>query len=161
MIQIPTLIVTLEQSGMDKYSQELARRLPFRTIESRRYLSLRQSLRLALVIWREKNFVHLPNQHFARYALFRRRPFIVTVHDIARFRFGFDPESLIERLLLKLDVLVIRRAAHIIATSRHTKDDLIKYLGIPRDRISLHRPYARRFAGLLSRMCKPRPGISK
>jgi glycosyltransferase involved in cell wall biosynthesis len=137
MIPEPTLIVTLEQSGVDKYSQELARRLPFRTIESRRYLSLRQALHLARIIWREKGTVHLPNQHFARYAIFRRRPFIVTVHDIARFRFGFDPESLLERLMLKLDVLGIKRATHIIATSRHTRDDLVKYLGIPRDKISL------------------------
>jgi glycosyltransferase involved in cell wall biosynthesis len=122
---------------MDKYSQELARRLPVRTIESQRYLSFRQALRLAGTIWKEKGIVHLPNQHFARYALFRRQPFIVTVHDIARFRFGFDPESLFERLMLKLDIIGIKRAAHIIATSQHTKDDLIKYLGIPETKISL------------------------
>jgi len=137
MIPAPTLVVTLEQSGVDKYSQELARRLPFKTIESRRYLSLRQVLHMARVIWTEKGTVHLPNQHFARYAIFRRRPFIVTVHDIARFRFGFDPETFIERLMLKLDVLGIRRATHIIATSQHTKDDLVNYLGIPKDRISV------------------------
>lgn len=134
---VPTLIVTLEQSGMDKYSHELARRLPVRTIESRRYLSIRQSLRLALIIWKKKGIVHLPNQHFARYALFRRQPFIVTVHDIARFRFGFDPESLIERLMLKLDVLGIKRATHIIATSKHTKDDVIQYLGMPEEKITV------------------------
>jgi glycosyltransferase involved in cell wall biosynthesis len=134
---VPTLIVTLEQSGMDKYSHELARRLPVRTIESRRYLSLWQALRLAGVIWRLKGIVHLPNQHFARYALFRRQPFIVTVHDIARFRFGFDRESLVERLMLKLDVLGIRRAAHIIATSQHTKDDVMQYLGIPGEKITV------------------------
>jgi glycosyltransferase involved in cell wall biosynthesis len=134
---VPTLIVTLEQSGMDKYSQELARRLPVRTMESRRYLSLWQALRLAVIICRLKGLVHLPNQHFARYALFRRRPFIVTVHDIARFCFGFDPESLIERLMLKLDVLGVKRATHIIATSQHTKDDLVKCLGIPEEKITI------------------------
>jgi len=122
---------------MDKYSQELARRLPVRTIESRRYLSFWQSLRLAFIIWKEKGIVHLPNQDFARYALFRRQPFVVTVHDIARFRFGFDPESMIERLMLKLDVIGIKRATHIIATSQHTKDDIIQYLGIPEEKISL------------------------
>jgi glycosyltransferase involved in cell wall biosynthesis len=132
-----TLIVTLEQSGMDKYSQELARRLPVRTIESRRYLSFWQAFRLAGIIWRLKGLVHLPNQHFARYALFRRQPFVVTVHDIARFRFGFDPESLIERLMLKLDVLGIKRAAHIIAASQHTRDDLVQYLGIPEEKITV------------------------
>ena len=132
-----TLIVTLEQSGMDKYSQELARRLPVRTIESRRYLSFWQTLRLAGIISRVKDIVHLPNQHFARYALFRRRPFIVTVHDVTRFRFNFDRESLIERLMLKLDVLGVRRATHIIATSKHTRDDLVQYLGIPEEKITV------------------------
>ncbi len=132
-----TLIVTLEQSGMDKYSQELARRLPVRTVESRRYLSFWQALKLAVFIWRVKDLVHLPNQHFARYALFRRRPFIVTVHDVARFCFGFDPESLIERLMLKLDVLGVKRAIHIIATSQHTKDDLVQRLGVPEEKISI------------------------
>ena len=122
---------------MDKYSQELARRLPVRTIESRRYLSFWQTLRLAGIISRVKDIVHLPNQHFARYALFRRRPFIVTVHDIVRFRFHFDRESLIERLMLKLDVLGVRRAAHIIATSKHTRDDLVQYLGIPKEKITV------------------------
>ena len=134
---VPTIIVTLEQSGMDKYSQELARRLPVRTIESRRYLTFRQALRLAFKISKEKGIVHLPNQHFARYALFRRQPFIVTVHDIARFRFGFDPESMIERLMLKLDVLGIKRAAHVIATSQHTRDDIMQYLGIPEEKITV------------------------
>ena len=122
---------------MDKYSQELARRLPVRTIESRRYLSFWQVLRLAFIIWRVKGIIHLPNQHFARYALFRRRPFIVTVHDIARFRFSYDRETLIERLMLKIDVLGIKRAADIIATSQHTRDDLIQYLGIPGERITV------------------------
>jgi glycosyltransferase involved in cell wall biosynthesis len=131
------LIVTLEQSGMDKYSQELARRLPVRTIESGRYLPFWRALRLAGIIWRVKGLVHLPNQHFARYALFRRQPFIVTVHDIARFRFNFDRESLLERLMLKLDVVGIKRAAHIIATSKHTKDDLMQCLGIPGDKITV------------------------
>ena len=134
---VTTLIVTLEQSGMDKYSHELARRLPVRTLESRRYLSFWQVLRLAGVIWRVKDIVHLPNQHFARYARFRRQPIIITVHDIARFRFSYDRESLIERLMLKLDVLGIKRAAHIIATSQHTKDDLIQYLGISEDKVTV------------------------
>ena len=134
---MPTLVVTLEQSGMDKYSQELGRRMPVKQIQTRRYLSLRQAFRLANIIRRESDVVHLPNQHLARYALFRQRPFIITVHDIARFRFGFDRETLAERLMLKLDVLGIGRAADIIATSQHTRNDVMKYLGIPGERISL------------------------
>ncbi len=133
----PTLVVTTEQAGVDKYSLELARRLPVRCIETGRYLSLWQSLALALRIAREPGLVHLPNQNFARYALLRRGPYIVTVHDVIRFRYGFDPETPLERLMLRLDVIGIRRASHLIATSRHTRKDLVEYLGVPAGKVSV------------------------
>lgn len=133
---MPTLVVTSEQAGVDKYSQELAGVMPVRTIESGRYLSLPQAYRLMGLIMKEKGIIHLPNQNFARYALFRRNPFIVTVHDLIRFRFRFDPETPLERVLLGLDVLGIRRANHIIATSQHTRNDLIRYLHLPEDKIT-------------------------
>jgi len=98
--RLPTLVVTLEQAGVDKYSQELAKILPVKTIESGRYLSLLQAYRLTGLITKEKGIIHLPNQNFARYALFRRNPFIITVHDLIRFRFHFDPETPLERILL-------------------------------------------------------------
>ena len=122
---------------MDKYSQELSRLLPVRTIETRRYLSLSESCRLAGLIRGEKDIVHLPNQNFARYALSRRRPFIVTVHDLIRFLFRFDPETLVERALLRLDVHCIRRASHIIAASQHTRSSLVRDLHLPEDRVTL------------------------
>ena len=134
---MPTLLVTVEQAGVDKYSQELARILPVRTIETRRYLSLPEAYRLAGLVRRERDLVHLPNQNFARYALFRREPFIVTVHDVIRFRFRFDPETLVEKALLRLDVHCIRRANHIIAASQHTRNGLVRYLHIPEDRVTL------------------------
>jgi len=140
---------------MDKYSQELARRLPVKQIPTRRYLSLRQSLRLMHVIQREKDIVHLPNQHLARYALLRRRPFIVTVHDIARFHFGFDSETPLERLMLKLDVLGIRRASHVIATSRNTRKDVVEHLGVPEERTSLV------YNGMDCGVFQPRAGESR
>ncbi len=131
------LIVTTEQSGMDRYSQELAKRLDVKKITTRRYLSLVEAYRLARYIRSQGSIVHLPNQHFARYALFLNQPFIVTVHDLARCCFNFAPETITEKILLNLDIRYIKRASHIIAISQSTKSDLVKYLNIPESKISV------------------------
>ena len=132
-----TLIVTKEKSGVDRYSQQIAKRIDARKIETRRYLHLKEAYRLARLIGRQSGIVHLPNQDFARYALFLNNPFIVTVHDLIRSCFSFSKETLSERMWLKLDIHYIKRASHIIAVSQNTKHDLIKYLKIPENRISV------------------------
>ena len=132
-----TLIVTKEKSGIDKYSQELAKRIDIKKIETRRYLSLKEAYRLARLIGRQSGIVHLPNQDFARYAIFLHGPFIVTVHDLIRSRFGFSGETLSERIWLKLDIFYNKRASHIIAVSQNTRKDLIKYLKIPDGKMSV------------------------
>ena len=134
---MPVLIVTIETSGVDRYSQELGKRLDVRKIESRRYLSLAESYRLARLVESQDDIVHLPNQNFARYALRTKNPFVVTVHDLIRFCFDFSRETITERILLKLDIRGIKRASHIIAVSQHTKSDLIEYFKMPDDRISV------------------------
>jgi len=134
---VPILIVTTEKSGLDKYSQEIAKRLDVKKVESRRYLSLIEAYRLSRIVQGMSDVVHLPNQHFARYALFLRNPFIVTVHDLVRSCFGFTRETIAERILLMFDRRCIKRASHIIAVSQATRNDLIKYLKIPEDRISV------------------------
>ena len=131
------LIVTSEKSGVDKYSQELAKRLDVKKVESRRYLSLIEAYRLSRLIRSQDDIVHLPNQNFARFALFIKNPYIVTVHDLIRFSLGFAQETITEKILLKLDIRGIKRASHIIAVSQNTKDDLIKYLNIPDSKISV------------------------
>jgi len=132
-----TLIVTSEKSGIDKYSQEIAKRIDVRKIETRRYLSLKGAYRLARTIGRQSGIVHLPNQDFSRYALFLNSPFIVTAHDVVRLCFGFAKETVSERILLKLDIHYIKRASHIITVSQNTKQDLMEYLKIPENRISV------------------------
>lgn len=134
---MPVLIVTTEKSGLDKYSQEIAKRLDVKKVESRRYLSLIEAYRLSRIVQGMSDVVHLPNQHFARYALFLRNPFIVTVHDLVRSCFGFTRETIAERILLMFDRRCIKRASHIIAVSQATRNDLIKYLKIPEGRISI------------------------
>jgi glycosyltransferase involved in cell wall biosynthesis len=81
--------------------------------------------------------VHLPSQHFARYGLLLRRPLIVTVHDLVRMCFPVDRETIRERVGLRLDALGLKRAQHIIAVSACTRRDLVRYLNIPEDRISV------------------------
>ena len=131
------LIVTSEESGLDKYSQEIAKRLDVKKITTRRYLSLAEAYKLARYIRGLDGIVHLPNQHFARYALFLNRPFIVTVHDLVRCCFNFTPITISQRILLNLDIKYIKRASHIIAVSENTKSDLVKYLNIPERKISV------------------------
>jgi len=134
---MPILIVTTEQSGMDRYSQELAKRLDVKKITTRRYLSPAGVYKLARSIRGGSDIVHLPNQHSARYAIFLNQPFIVTVHDLARCCFNFDRETISEKILLKLDVRYIKRASHIIAISQSTKSDLTRYLNIPETKITV------------------------
>jgi len=134
---VPVLIVTTEKSGLDRYSQEIAKRLDVEKVESQRYLPLLEAYRLSRIVQGLSDIVHLPNQHFARYALFLKNPFIVTVHDLVRCCSGFTRETIIEKILIKLDIRYIKRASHIIAVSQHTKNDLIKYLKIPDNRISV------------------------
>ena len=131
------LIVTNEKSGVDKYSQEIAKRLNVKIVESKRYLSLIEAYRLSRLIRGEGDVIHLPNQNFARYALFGKNPFIVTVHDLVRTCFRFGGEAVIERILLRLDIRGIKRASHLIAVSHNTRNDLIEYLKVPDSKISV------------------------
>ena len=131
------LIVTIERSGLDRYSQEIAKGIKTVKIETPRYFSLKGAYSFARKVRTLDDIVHLSNQHFARYASFLKKPFLVTVHDLARCCFQFDKETIRERILLKLDIRGIKRASHIIAISQNTKSDLIKYLNIPRERITV------------------------
>jgi len=132
-----TLVTTLESSGIDRYSKELAKRIGMPTVESKRYLSLKGSLKLLNKLRQSPYLVHFPSQHFGRHGLFLRKPFIVTVHDLVRICFPFANETIPQKLGLKLDVLGLRKAQHIVAVSKCTKTDLIRYLKIPATNISV------------------------
>ena len=131
------LIVTTEKSGLDKYSQKIATRVKAKTIETKRYSSLREAYRFSKMMRTLNDVVHFPNQHFGRYAVVLKKRPVITVHDLARISFDFDKETTMEKFLLRLDVRGIKRAAHIIAVSQNTKDELVRYLRIPLDKISV------------------------
>ncbi|HEX78030.1 MAG TPA: glycosyltransferase family 4 protein [Dehalococcoidia bacterium] len=146
------LVTTVEKSGIDRYSQELAKRIAVPTVETRRYLSIPEVYSLLHRLRHAGQVVHFPSQHFGRYGLLLGRPFIITVHDLVRICFPFSKESLPERVGLRLDVLGLRRATHIIAVSASTKADLVSYLGIPEARISVI------YNGVDCQVFKPMPG---
>jgi len=131
------LLTTSEGFGIDRYSRELSKRIRVPTLESRRYLSLKDSFALLRRLKQDPYIVHFPSQHFARCGLFLGKPFIITVHDLARICFPFAKETLLEKIGLKLDALGLRRAEHIITVSACTKADLVHYLNIPKNKISV------------------------
>ena len=131
------LVATVESSGIDRYSQELAKRTGVPTVESRRYLSLKDSLQLIHRLRQSPYPIHFAGQHFGRHGLFLGKPFIVTVHDLVRICFPFAREAVREKVGLKLDALGLKKAQHIIAVSAHTKADLVRYLKIPEDKITV------------------------
>jgi len=131
------LVVTTEKSGIDRYSQEIAQRIKTERIETPRYFSLIGAYSFARKVGSLDDIVHLPYQHFARYAPFIKKPFLITVHDLARCCFKFERETIMERILLKLDIRGIKKASYVIAVSQNTKSDLIKYLNIPAEMITV------------------------
>ena len=150
-------IATTGNGSMDTYARHLAESLKMPVIWTdiyenhdfglpllaQRSLSLaRRDARFASQLRRLGVPVHLPNQHFGRYAAFLNEPYVITVHDLIRY---LDMRShglpLIERadvrdkLYLRADAVGIRRATAVIANSEATKRDIVRHLAIPEDRV--------------------------
>ena len=88
--------------------------------------------------------LHLTSHHLARYGPFIHRPYVVTVHDLMRYRDwkerGTRPPlihepNLRDSLHLRLDAAGLREAAALIAVSEHTKRELIHLLDVPEHRV--------------------------
>ncbi|MEK7281466.1 MAG: glycosyltransferase family 1 protein [Chloroflexota bacterium] len=130
-------LYTTEDSGIDRYSQELARHLPVSVLRTKRYKLGLRGYSLVRKLSSLNKLVHFPSPHFGRYSIFGSSPFLLTVHDLERMCFPFARESVWERVGLKLDALAIKRASHIITVSENTKHDLIKLLGVPEKKITV------------------------
>jgi glycosyltransferase involved in cell wall biosynthesis len=156
-------VADLGSGSMATCSQQLARELGVRIVYTHAYeraaqlegvplldprslLGLLRDLRFASSLRRIGGLIHFSNHHFARYGCFLRRPYIVTVHDLIRLRDmnqAKQPVPLIrrprrrDRMLFRLDHQAIRRATALIATSQATRGDLIRFLGIPPQRITV------------------------
>jgi len=69
--------------------------------------------------------------------LFLSLPFVISIMDLGHFRF---PQELTRPILLKLKFWTsfsIKRATHIFAISESTKNDIIKYYGVNRDKVTV------------------------
>lgn len=130
-------ICTTEDSGIDRYSQGIAEHLPVPVVRTRRYKLGLKGYSLVKAIGSLDELVHYPSQHFGRYAILARRPFLVTVHDLERICFPLGKDGFRERIGLRLDVLAIKKARHIIAVSQNTKRDLVRLLGVDERKVTV------------------------
>ena len=157
------LLVTTDSGSLDIYSQKLSEHLGVPVIRSdvyQRFIKCRSvpwwSPETARITWHDWRFtrrlnrlgdiIHLPNQHFGRYSSLLKVPFIITVHDLIRYLDLSGNAILIhspnsrDRFYLNLDYKGLKKAARIIAISRSTKNDLVHYLNIPPEQISIVYP---------------------
>lgn len=155
-----TLVVTAGSGAMDLYSQKLAEKLAVPKVYTDIYQRIRQrfniswlsreALKAILEDWnfiktlnKLKGIVHLPNQHLGRYGNFIKVPYIITVHDLIRYLDLKGRGTYIRRpnfrdkFYLNLDYKGIKKATKIIAISQATKKDLMRYLKIPDEQISV------------------------
>ncbi len=71
--------------------------------------------------------------------IFYHRPFVVTIHDLTLHFFpGKKKSDIFSRLAYKLVInTVTRKAAHCFAVSENTKRDMINYLKVPEEKITV------------------------
>jgi glycosyltransferase involved in cell wall biosynthesis len=110
--------------------------------------ALARLTRDARAAWRLRRcggrLLHLTSQHLARFGPASGTPYVVTVHDLVRYRDWLERgrrPALIHRpnardgAYLRLDAAGLRRAAALIAVSQHTRREVAEYLGVPADRV--------------------------
>ena len=140
------LIVTTGVSALDKYSQEIGKRLEVDKVMIKpparwRDTTLRDAYHFIRIMRKGgRKLLHLPNQHVGRYAIFCSCPFILTIHDLIRFyilKDLYDSPPHKEAFYLMLDKLAFKKAKHIIAISESTRNDIVKYLKIPEQKITV------------------------
>jgi len=131
------LLVTHEQGGFDRCSQELAKRLKVEEYHCNRYFTPDEEKTFAKDLSHLEGWVHVTNQNFGRYCSSLRGPFIMTVHDLIRNFYDFDGESFEEKARLKLDEYFIGQATHLISVSETTKKEIITRLNIQEEKITV------------------------
>ncbi len=81
------------------------------------------------------DILHIPS--YRRIPLLKRTKVVATVHDLAAF--SVDAKYGRARMIFSQQVApsMIHQADHVIAVSHHTKNDLIRWIGIPEEKISV------------------------
>src|SRR5216683_2970122 len=121
------LVATTGGGSLDRYSQELARRLDvpklytdvYQTVAERFNVplfsraavsALAGDLRFLRALRAVEGPVHLPNHHLGRYGRFLSVPYVITVHDLIRYFDLHRQRPLIhrpnrrDRVYLRLDI---------------------------------------------------------
>lgn len=137
-IKMTTLIVTTGNSSLDKYSQELSKRLSVDKITTDMPVSIKNGHQfLRKLRSYDTDLYHLPHQQFARYSNIINKPCVITVHDLSLQCSSLFNLNARMKIYMKFDILGIKNAKHIIAISKYTKSDLISKLNISPDKISI------------------------
>ncbi|MBU1083343.1 glycosyltransferase family 4 protein [Patescibacteria group bacterium] len=158
------LLGTAQAAGIGRYTEELVRHLLKYDNKNEYYLftttattelpvyapnlnqvkvnfphySFREQLLYPSILQRAKlDLIHYTN--FNSPILFSGAPSVVTVHDLTLWFFaGRKHKGWLQRFAYKLDIQkTCQKAKHIIAVSLATKKDIIKYLGIEDQKISV------------------------
>jgi len=97
-------------------------------------------------IYPQADVYHLTSQNLASLLLFRRPAgkVVVTVHDIIPYMLRNDPQlstyrTVADRLFDRLAMAGLKRADHLIAVSRYTRQCVVEHLGIAPEKIAVVR----------------------
>jgi len=154
------LVVTQGAGSLDMYSRRLAENLRVGVLRTDMYQRIARRFNIPWLspgslsaLWQDRFFVnklnrtrdivHLPNHHLGRYGNFLKVPFVVTVHDLIRYFDMMEYDTFIhppngrDRFYLNMDYRGIKKAAHVIAVSQGTKNDLVQHLGLSDDQVSV------------------------
>jgi glycosyltransferase involved in cell wall biosynthesis len=84
---------------------------------------------------KQLDLVHIPSAR--RIPVVKRTKVVATVHDLAAFSVDAKYDRARMHFNRSMVPAMIRRADHVIAVSRFTKDDIVRHAGVPEDRISV------------------------
>jgi glycosyltransferase involved in cell wall biosynthesis len=101
------------------------------------HYSVAEQLRLPGILNKEKlDLVHFP--HF-NVPIMYNKPFVVTIHDLTHTKFPGKKKSRIFHRLAYNAVLAaaVRKSKSIIAVSQSTKNEILEYFGVAKDKIAV------------------------
>jgi glycosyltransferase involved in cell wall biosynthesis len=108
----------------------------FRTVEAGiPWFTIREQLALPRLVARERlDLVHYPH---LTVPLLARTPFVVTDHDLNYLDAEATARPAVLRAGFRLELAKARRARRLIAVSEHTRDALLRLLGVEPERVAV------------------------
>jgi glycosyltransferase involved in cell wall biosynthesis len=108
----------------------------FRTVEvDIPWFGVREQVLLPRLVGRERlDLVHYPH---LTVPLLSTTPFVVTVHDLNYLDADATARRAVLRAGYRLELLKARRARRLIAVSNHTRNEVVRLLGVAPDRVAV------------------------